>query len=318
MPIQESKYIWRNGEFVDWADATTHLLTQGLHYGSSAWEGLRAYDTEHKRVCIFRHREHIERLFYSARVYRIPIDFTVEEVMQACRDVMTRNELRGAYIRPIAYLGYGELGMAAPGVPHEIAIAAFPFGAYLGEDGMSKGVDVAVSSWRRPAPSTVPTGVKAGGNYLSSRLISLEAKQKGYAEGIGLTHDGKLSEGAGENLFVVSGGKIYTPPASDSILAGITRDAVMTLASDLGFDVIEQSLAREFLYGADEAFLTGTAADITPIASCDGLPIGTGEWPITNAIQSAFFGLFSGKTEDKWGWLDPAYTEQTGEAANAG
>jgi len=305
MPIQETKTIWRNGVMIPWAEATTHILTHALHYGTSVFEGMRAYDTKHKGVCVFRNRDHIERLHFSARVYRIDIDYSVETLMQACLDVVRENDLSAAYIRPVAFLGYGEMGPASRDVKSDVAIAAFPWGAYLGDDGLKNGIDVAISSWRRMAPGTVPAGVKAGGNYLSSRLVSMEAKSKGYAEGIGLSHDGTLSEGAGENLFVVHKGRILTPPAASSILAGITRETVITLAQKLGHEVVEQALPREILYAADEVFLTGTAAEITPVRSVDDLKVGSGERPITTAIQNAFFGLFSGETEDEWGWLDP-------------
>ncbi|MEM9494409.1 MAG: branched-chain amino acid transaminase [Pseudomonadota bacterium] len=305
MPITEAKLIWRNGEMIPWAEATTHVLTHGLHYGSAVFEGMRAYNTTHKGVSIFRNREHIERLFYSARIYKIDIDHSVDDIMKACRDVVRENNLDAAYIRPIAYLGYGEMGPASQSAPSEIAIAAFPWGAYLGEEGLKNGIDVAVSSWRRFAPGTVPAGVKAAGNYLSSRLVSMEAKDRGFAEGIGLSHDGTLSEGAGENIFVVHNGRILTPPAVSSILSGITRDTVMTLAQKLGYNVVEQAMPRELLYAADEVFFTGTAAEVTPVRSIDGFAIGSGERPVTTAIQNAFFGLFSGETKDEWGWFDP-------------
>ncbi len=305
MPIQETKHIWRDGEMIPWAEATTHILTHGLHYGTAVFEGMRAYDCAQKGVCVFRNREHIERLFYSARVYKIDIDYSVEDLMQVCRDVVRENGLSSAYIRPVAYLGYGEMGPASQEVKSEIAIAAFPWGAYLGEEGMKNGIDVAVSSWRRLAPGTMPAGIKAAGNYLSSRLVSMEAKDRGFAEGIGLAHDGTISEGAGENLFVVHKDRILTPPAASSILSGITRDTVITLAEDLGLKVVEQALPREILYAADEVFLTGTAAEVTPVRSVDKLMVGSGERPITSKIQKAFFGLFNGETEDKWGWLDP-------------
>ena len=305
MPIQEAKLIWRNGEMIPWADATTHILTHGLHYGTGVFEGMRAYDVKSRGVCVFRNREHIERLFYSARVYRISIDFSVEDIMRACRDVVRENDLDSAYIRPIAYLGYGEMGPASPLAKSELAIAAFPWGAYLGEEGLKNGIDVAVSSWRRLAPGTIPAGVKAAGNYLSSRLVSMEAKERGFAEGIGLSHDGTVSEGAGENLFLIHKGRIITPPAASAILSGITRDTVITLAAKAGFEVVEQALPREMLYAADEIFLTGTAAEITPVRSVDGLSVGNGERPVTSKLQEMFFGLFNGETEDEWGWLDP-------------
>jgi len=305
MAIQETEKIWRNGEMVPWAEATTHVLTHGLHYGTGVFEGMRAYDTKHKGVCVFRNREHIERLLFSARVYKINMSYTVEELMQVCKDVVRENNLRSAYIRPLAFLGYGEMGPASQACDTDLIIAAFPWGAYLGEDGLKNGIDVAVSSWRRMAPGTVPAGVKAAGNYLSSRLVSMEAKDRGFAEGIGLSHDGTVSEGAGENLFVVHNGRIMTPPTASSILAGITRDTVVTLANEMGHEVVEQALPRELLYAADEIFLTGTAAEVTPVRSVDRFEVGTGKRPVTKALQDAFYGVFSGETEDKWGWLDP-------------
>lgn len=305
MPIQETKFVWRNGAMIPWADATTHILTHGLHYGTSVFEGMRAYETKHKGVCIFRNREHIERLKFSARVYAIDLPYSVEELMQACKDIVRDNELKSAYIRPVAFLGYGEMGPSSTTAQSDIAIAAFPWGAYLGEEGMKNGVEVAVSSWRRMAPGTVPAGVKAGGNYLSSRLISKEAKDRGFEEGIGLSHDGTVSEGAGENLFVITKGRIITPPAASSILNGITRDTVITLAGKLGYEVVEQALPREALYGADEIFMTGTAAEVTPVRSVDKLPINHLDFPITRKIQNAFFGIFSGETEVADDWLDP-------------
>ncbi|MEO1251959.1 MAG: branched-chain amino acid transaminase [Pseudomonadota bacterium] len=305
MPIKEAKLIWRNGEMVPWADATTHIMTHGLHYGTSVFEGMRAYETKHRGVCVFRNREHFERLHYSARVYRIPLQHSVDELMEACRDVIRENGLGSCYIRPIAFLGYGEMGPSSTAAKADVAIAAFPWGAYLGEEGMKNGVDVAFSSWRRMAPGTVPAGVKAGGNYLSSRLVSMEAKDNGYAEGLGLAHDGTVSEGAGENLFVILRGRIITPPTASSILNGITRDTVITLAKKLGYEVVEQPLPREALYGADEIFMTGTAAEVTPVRSVDKLTINKPDFPITRRIQNAFFGLFNGETEDEWGWLDP-------------
>ncbi|MEQ8935782.1 MAG: branched-chain amino acid transaminase [Amphiplicatus sp.] len=305
MAIKEAKLIWKNGKFIPWAEATTHVMTHGLHYGTGVFEGMRAYNTKHKGVCVFRNREHIERLAFSAKVYKIKLDYSVEDLMGVCRDVVRENGLDSAYIRPLAYLGYGEMGPASQACPSDIIIAAFPWGAYLGEDGLANGIDVCVSSWRRFAPGTIPAGVKAAGNYLSSRLVSMEAKDRGFAEGIGLAHDGTVSEGAGENLFVVMKGRLITPPAASSILSGITRDTVITLARDLGIEVIEQSIPREMLYGAEELFLTGTAAEVTPVSSVDKIPVGVGARPVTKQIQSAFFGLFNGETDDKWGWLDP-------------
>lgn len=306
MPIQEAKYIWRNGEMTPWADATTHVLTHAIHYGTGVFEGMRAYDTPHKGPVIFRNREHFERFHFSAKVYKIDIKPSVSDLMQITKDIVKANDLKSAYIRPIAYLGYGEMGPSSQACETDLVVAAFPWGAYLGEDGLANGIDVCVSSWRRLAPGTIPAGVKASGNYLSSRLISMEAKDRGFAEGIGLAHDGTVSEGAGENLFVVLGGRIITPPAASSILSGITRDTAMTLARAQGIEVVEQAIPREMLYAADEIFLTGTAAEVTPVKSVDRVTVGDGATrPVTNAIQKAFFGLFTGETEDQWGWLDP-------------
>ena len=305
MPIKEVEYIWRNGDMVAWADATTHVLTHGLHYGTGVFEGMRAYETPHLGPVVFRNREHFDRFAYSARVYAIDLPFSVDDMMAATKALLRKNALRAAYIRPLAFLGYGEMGPSSMACKTEVIIAAFPWGAYLGEDGLKNGIEVAVSSWRRSAPGTIPAGVKAAGNYLSSRLISMEAKRNGFAEGIGLAHDGTVSEGAGENLFLVKDGRIITPPSAASILTGITRDSAMKIARDLGYEVAELPVAREMLYAADEIFLTGTAAEITPVKSIDRIPVGSGAKPVTMAIQQAFFGLFSGETEDKWGWLDP-------------
>jgi branched-chain amino acid aminotransferase len=305
MPITEAKYIWSNGEMVPWGDAKVHVMSHALHYATSVFEGMRAYETKHNGTVVFRNFDHIKRLFYSARVYRIPFKYEIEEIMAACRTVVRDNGLKSAYIRPLVFLGYGEMGISAPHEKSEAMIAAFPWGAYLGDEGLKNGVDACVSSWRRLAPGTMPAGVKAAGNYLSSRLIAMEARERGFAEGIGLAHDGTVSEGAGENLFVVMNGKIYTPPASASILAGITRDTIMTLAKSRGYEVIEQAIARETLYAADEMFMVGTAVEVTPVRSVDKLPIGNGKRPITEELQSAFFGLFTGETRDEWGWLDP-------------
>lgn len=305
MPIKEAKHIWSNGELIPWGDAKVHVMTHALHYATSVFEGMRAYETKHKGTVIFRNFDHIKRLHYSARVYRIPLKHSIEELMQACKDVVRENGLKSAYIRPLVFLGYGEMGIAAPHDGSEAIIAAYPWGAYLGEEGQKNGVDACVSSWQRLAPNTMPAGAKAAGNYLSSRLIALEARERGFAEGIGLTTGGTVSEGSGENLFVVMNGKLYTPPGAASLLMGITRDSVMTIARARGFEVIEQNIAREMLYAADEMFMCGTAVEITPVRSVDKLPIGSGKRPVSEEIQSAFFGLFSGETRDEWGWLDP-------------
>ena len=305
MPIQETESIWHNGKLVPWAEATTHVMTHALLYGTCAFEGIRCYDTKHQGPAIFRLREHIERLFYSAKVYHIRIPFSVDEIMEASREVIRTNKLGSAYIRINANLGYGEVGPYATGGPTDVSVVAFPWGTYLGDDALKQGIRLCVSSWRRSAPGTIPAGVKAAGNYLSSRLITIEAKRHGYVEGIGLAHDGTVSEGAGENLFLVRNNRIITPPHAASILGGITRDAAITLAREHGYELVEQAIPREMLYAADEIFLTGTAAEITKVRSVDDIEIGNGDYPITDKLQQAFFGIFNGDTEDKWGWLDP-------------
>ena len=307
MSIKNSKLIWSNGTLVPWEDATFHVLSHALHYGSSVFEGIRVYDTPNG-ARVFRLGDHITRMFNSAALYRIEIPFSKSELAAACAQAVLENDLeKGAYIRPIAFRGDCGLGVAPPlDGAIEVAIAAMEWGAYLGAKGLSEGVDVCVSSWQRVAPNTIPAGVKAGGNYLSSQLISMEAKRLGFAEGIGLSTDGTVSEGAGENLFMIKDGIIYTPSAGASILGGITRDTVMVLARDAGIKVVEQAITRESLYFADELFFTGTAAEVTPIRSVDRMKIGVGHrGPVTEQLQTAFFGLFSGQTEDKWGWLEP-------------
>jgi branched-chain amino acid aminotransferase len=306
MPIPATPYIWFNGKLVPWEKATVHVLSHALHYGSSVFEGVRAYETP-RGVAIFRLRDHTKRLFDSAKVYRIQIPFSQDQLNAATREVIAANSLaRGAYIRPVAFRGYGEIGVA-PKIdpPVDVAIAAWEWGKYLGDESAAAGVDVCVSSWQRVAPNTLPALAKAGGNYLSSQLISQEAKRLGFAEGIGLAPDGTVSEGAGENIFLVKDGVLLTPSLAHSVLGGLTRDTVMTLARQQGFEVRETSIPREMLYLCDELFFTGTAAEVTPIRSVDRITVGAGHrGPITEKLQRAFFGLFSGATHDQWGWLD--------------
>ncbi|WP_107850995.1 branched-chain amino acid transaminase [Oceanimonas marisflavi] len=304
--MSTAKYIWFNGNMVPWENAQVHVMTHALHYGSSVFEGIRAYNTP-KGPAIFRLEEHVQRLFDSARIYRMTIPYTKAELMDACRAAVADNELDSAYLRPLVFVGNVGMGLNAPkDVPCEVIIAAIPWGAYLGEEGLENGVDVCVTSWNRLAPNTMPTGAKAGGNYLSSQLISGEAKRHGYSEGISLDVHGHLSEGAGENLFLIKNGVLYTPPVTACILPGITRDTLMTLAREAGYEVREEAIAREALYLADEMFMTGTAAEVTPVRSVDGITLGEGKrGPITKELQQAFFGLFDGSTQDKWGWLTP-------------
>jgi branched-chain amino acid aminotransferase len=306
MPIPATPFIWFNGKLVPWEKATVHVLSHALHYGSSVFEGIRAYET-HRGVGIFRLREHMQRFLDSAKIYRIPMPFSHEQLSEACRQTIAVNGLkRGAYLRPIAFRGYGELGVTPKNEPPtDTAIAAWEWGKYLGAESEEAGVDACVSSWNRVAPNTIPALAKAGGNYLSSQLIGHEARRLGFAEGIGLSTDGTVSEGSGENIFLVKDGVLLTPALAHSVLGGITRDTVVRLARERGIEVRECSIPREMLYLADEAFFTGTAAEITPIRSVDRLAVGNGKrGPVTESLQAAFFGLFSGKTQDKWGWLD--------------
>jgi branched-chain amino acid aminotransferase len=307
MPLKTVKYIWHEGRLVPWEQATVHVLSHALHYGSSVFEGIRVYDTP-KGAVGFRLTDHMRRLYDSAKIYRMKIPYARDVLVAACREVVRENGLlKGAYIRPIAFRGYGEMGVAGNiEQPASVSIAAWEWGSYLGEGGLEQGVDVCVSSWQRVAPNTVPALAKAGGNYLSSALVTLEARRLGFAEGLALSTDGYISEGAGENLFLVHGGRVYTPPVAASILSGITRDTVCKLADTLGLDVLEQNIPRELLYIADEVFLTGTAAEITPVRSIDKITIGEGKrGPITGQLQKLFFGLFDGSTADRWNWLEP-------------
>ena len=313
MPLKTSKYIWHEGKLVPWEQATVHVLSHALHYGSSVFEGIRVYGAPDGAVG-FRLTDHIRRLYHSAKIYRIKIPFTSETLVNACRDVVRENDLLdGAYIRPIAYRGYGEMGVAGNiEQPASVSVAAWQWGSYLGDGGLEQGVDVCVSSWQRVAPNTVPALAKAGGNYLSSALVTLEARRLGFTEGIALNTAGFVSEGAGENLFLVQNGKLYTPPLASSILGGLTRDSVTKLALSAGLEVIEQNIPRELLYIADEVFLTGTAAEITPVRSVDKIPVGEGtRGPITERLQKLFFGLFDGTTADRFGWLEPIVEPKT-------
>jgi branched-chain amino acid aminotransferase len=306
MPIPATQFIWFNGKLVDWEKATVHVLSHALHYGSSVFEGVRAYETP-RGVAVFRLRDHTRRLFDSAKIYRIHMPFGPEALNDACRQVIAANGLtRGAYIRPVVFKGYGEIGVSPKSdPPTDVAVAAWEWGRYLGHESEAGGVDVCISSWNRVAPNTLPALAKAAGNYLSSQLIAAEAKRLGFAEGIGLSIDGNLSEGSGENLFLVKDGVLLTPALAHSVLGGLTRDTIMRLARERGIEVRECAIPRELLYIADEAFFTGTAVEVTPINSVDRLTIGTGKpGPVTESLQNAFYGLFTGKTPDKWGWLD--------------
>lgn len=302
---QEAR-IWFNGELRDYRDCTVHIASHALHYGSSVFEGIRAYETP-EGTQIMRGMDHLKRLKYSADVYRIPVPFSLEELHAACRETVRDSGLASAYIRPLVSRGNCGLGVMPKNMNIvDVAIMVSPWGAYLGEEGLRNGIKACITSWNRLAPNTMPPGVKAGGNYLSSQLIGLEARDRGFEEGIGLGRDGLLSEGAGENIFIVQKGRLMTPPASASILSGITRDSIITLAADAGLVTQETTISREQLYAADEIFMTGTAAEVTPVRQVDHMTIGNGGCgPVTRKLQDAFFGLFNGQTEDKWGWLEP-------------
>ena len=295
--------IWQNGEFVDWGDATTHVLTHGLHYGTGIFEGARAYDTE-QGSAIFRWEEHLDRLFASAKPYEMDISYTREELTDATLELLRRQDLKSAYIRPIAYYGYDSLGVSPRDCPTDVAIACWPWGAYLGEDALENGIEVMVSSWRKHASSQIPTNAKTTGLYVNSLLAGEEARRNGYAEAIVLNKEGQVAEGPGENIFLVRDGEIFTPGLSQSILDGITRDTVITLAEDRGYTVHDQAvISRGELNTADELFFTGSAAEVTPIRKVDNVVIGEGtRGPITEELQSAFFDLVERRTaaHDEW------------------
>jgi branched-chain amino acid aminotransferase len=306
MAKMQADYIWMNGKIIPWHEATVHVFTHALHYGSSAFEGIRIYETKNGSA-IFRGREHYERLLFSAKVARIPPPITdIDEWMKITADVAIANQHRSAYVRPLIFRGYESLGVDGRGCPVDAIVATVPWGAYLGAEGLEKGVDVQVSSWRRMAPDTLNALAKIGGQYVNGQNIVMEAKDNGFTEGIALDVYGYVSEGSGENIFLIYKDEIYTPPLGNSILGGITRQSASMIAKDLGINIRETTIPREMLYMADEIFFTGTAAEITPVRSVDRLPVGSGtRGPITKAIQDVFFGIIHGEAEDKWGWLTP-------------
>jgi len=302
MAFNENGRIWMNGEFVDWKDAKIHVLSHVVHYGSSVFEGLRCYKTK-KGPAVFRMKEHTHRLLNSAKIYRMKVPFTEEQLNNAQIELIKLNKMESCYIRPVVFRGYKQLGVDPTGCPIEVAIAVWDWGAYLGGGALDNGVDVCVSSWRRMAPDTFPAMAKSGANYMNSQLIKLEAIEHGYVEGIALDHNGLVSEGSGENIFVYHEGNLITPPYNASILPGITRHTVIQLAKEMGIKVIERNLPRELLYVADEVFFTGSAAEITPIRSIDKIQIGAGKaGPIAKKLQAAFKTIIE-DGEDKRGWL---------------
>jgi branched-chain amino acid aminotransferase len=301
MPVKKVDKIWMNGKLVNWDDAKIHVLSHVIHYGSSWFEGIRCYETK-KGSAIFRLDAHLRRLYNSAKIYRTEIPYSETQMTEAVKQTILANNLKACYIRPIVYRGYGDVGVNPLGCPIDVAIAVWEWGSYLGTSALEQGIDVCVSSWRRPAPDTLPSMAKSGGNYLNSQLIKLEAIANGYVEGIALDVNGTVSEGSGENIFVVRDNNIYTTPMSSAILQGITRASVITLAKELGYTVVEIEIPREMLYIADEVFFSGTAAEITPIRSIDKIVIGKGHaGPITKKLQSEFFNIVqSGQDTHQW------------------
>ncbi|MEO0137502.1 MAG: branched-chain amino acid transaminase [candidate division WOR-3 bacterium] len=303
MAMPKSEYIWMDGNFVKWDDAKIHILSHVIHYGTGVFEGLRCYDTPNGSV-LFRLKEHTERLFNSAKIYRMEIPFTKEQINNAIIELIKKNGLKSAYVRPIVYRGYNELGVNPFPCPVCVAIATLQWGKYLGADALENGIDVMISSWNRMAPNTFPAMAKCSANYMNSQLIKMEALVYGFVEGIALDNAGYVSEGSGENIFAVKNGVVYTPPLHACILPGITRDTVIQLCKDLGIPLVQEMLNREFLYLADEVFFTGSAAEVTPIRSIDKITIGEGKaGPITRKIQKYFFDIIEGRIEDKHNWL---------------
>ena len=303
MPFEKVEKIWMNGKLVNWDDAKIHVLSHVVHYGSSIFEGARCYKTKNGPA-IFRLEAHTDRLFNSCKIYRMEIPFTKGEINQAIIDLIKLNKLDACYIRPVVYRGYEQLGVDPTGCPVDVCLAVWRWGTYLGPEALESGVPVCISSWNRMAPNTMPDMAKSGANYMNAQLIKLEAKEHGYVEGIALDVFGFVSEGSGENVFIVRDGALITPPFSASILPGITRNTVILLALDMGIKVIEQNIPREALYIADEVFFTGSAAEITPINSIDRVQVGDGKrGPITKKLQERFFGIVSGEAEDKYNWL---------------
>ena len=302
MPIERVEKIWMNGKLVNWSDAKVHVLTHALHYGSGVFEGIRCYNAA-KGPAVFRLRDHMKRLVNSGKIYRMRIPYTIDELCNATKDLIKANRLRECYIRPIVYRGYGEMGLNPLDAPVETAIAIWPWGTYLGEEGLKNGIKAKISSFRRISPNALPSSAKATGQYINSILAKLEALDSGYDEAIMLDSRGFVSEGPGENIFIVKNSEVLTPPDHASILPGITRDSVMKISTELGYEVKKTDISRDMLYNADEAFYTGTAAEVTPIRMIDGIEMGK-PGPITRKIQDKFFEIVKGKDERYEDWLD--------------
>ncbi len=310
MALQKTENIWHNGKLIPWEEANIHVMSHVVHYGTSVFEGIRCYQLP-SGPAIFRAQEHAQRLLDSAKVYRMDVNYSREELVSAMSELIATNGVSPCYIRPIVLRGYGDAGVSPMKCPVEVYIINYPWGKYLGGD-EKVGVDVCVSSWNRLAPNTLPAMAKAGANYMNSQLIKMEAILNGYAEGIALDTNGYVSEGSGENVFVVRNSTLQTAPLGNSVLPGITRDSVLRIARDLGIPVVEQGIPREMLYLADEVFFTGTAAEVTPIRSVDKITVGTGEiGPITKAIQKEFFEIVRGEKPDRFHWLTAVPVKQT-------
>ena len=303
MPIQTTSNIWHNGQLIPWEKAQIHVMSHVVHYGSSVFEGIRCYTQGSAGAGIFRLQDHMQRLLFSAKIYRMPIAYSVEQLNEAVVAVVEANGVAPCYVRPIAFRGYGEIGVNPLTSPVEVYIANFPWGKYVPGN---EGADVCISSWNRLAPNTMPSLAKAGANYMNSQLIRMEADMNGYVEGIALDTNGYLSEGSGENLFLVRNGVLYTTPLANSVLNGITRDSILVLARQMGIPVVEQAMPRELLYICDEAFFTGTAAEVTHLRSVDRIMVGDGTMgPITTALHKAFFEIVHGLAPDRYNWLTP-------------
>jgi branched-chain amino acid aminotransferase len=314
MAFEDVQKVWMNGRFVDFADAKIHVFSHVIHYGSGVFEGTRCYRTE-RGPAVFRLRDHTDRLFASAKIYRMEIPFSREEIDEAVLETIRVNGFEACYIRPIVYRGMGTLGVNPFKSPIDVAIGVWKWGQYLGPEALESGVDACVASWNRMAPNTFPAMAKATANYMNSQLIKMEALTNGYAEGIGLSPDGTVAEGSGENLFLAHHGRLITPPVASAGLPGITRTTVIRLAQDLGIEVVEQVVPREMLYVADEVFFCGTASEITPIRSVDKISIGTGtRGPIVERLQKEFFAIVEGRAPDRHGWLTPVRVAATAAA----
>jgi branched-chain amino acid aminotransferase len=313
----KSEKIWYNGKYVNWDDCTIHIASHVIHYGSAVFGGMRCYETKNGSA-VFRMPDHTERLLYSCKIYRMDPTYSQEDFNEAILETIRINRMKSCYVRPIVYRGYHSLGVNPFPCPIDAAIMIWDWGKYLGQEALEKGVDICVSSWNRMQPNTFPAMAKASANYMNSQLIRMEAIVGGFVEGVALDPSGHVSEGSGENVFIIWKGKVFTPHLASSVLSGITRDTVITLARDLGYEVIEDSIPREMLYIADEVFLTGSAAEITPVRTIDKIPVGNGtRGPVTREIQDEFFAIVGGQKPDRHGWLTPVYTkvEEKVEAA---